>query len=75
MRTWTGACIDALDRGPIVLEWKDATPGATTKGVFTLEPTSETEGTLTAVMSGKGPGWSTKSRTAGHLPHRGIGDP
>ena len=51
--------------GSIVLEWKDATPGATTKGVFTLEPTSETEGTLTTVMTGKGPGWSTKSRTAG----------
>ena len=75
VRTWTGACIDALDRGPIVLEWKDATPGATTKGVFTLEPTSETEGTLTSVIDGQGPRLVDEEPDRGTLPHRGVGDP
>lgn len=65
VRTWIGACIEALDRGPIVLAWKDATPGATTTGVFTLDPSSETEGTLTGALSGKGPNWSLKGRTKG----------
>jgi hypothetical protein len=65
VRTWTSACIDALDRGPIVLEWKDATPGHTSKGVYTLDPTSETEGTLTGVLTGKGPNSSLKSRWEG----------
>ena len=65
VRTWTGACIDALDRGPIVLEWKDTSPGRTIKGVFTLDPSSETEGTLTWESTGKGPGWSLKNRAQG----------
>ena len=65
VRTWKGACIDTLDRGPIVLEWKDTSPGRTIKGVFTLDPSSETEGTLTWESTGKGPGWSLKNRAQG----------
>jgi hypothetical protein len=65
VRTWKGACIDTLARGPIVLEWKDTSPGRTIKGVFTLDPSSETEGTLTWESTGKGPGWSLKNRAQG----------
>ncbi len=66
VRSWKSACIDRLDRGPIVLSWKDETPGANTQGTFTLDPESATSGTLTEVTTGKGKGWSFSYKGKGN---------
>ena len=61
VRSWGGSCIDSLAEGPIVLKWK----GATEKGVFTLRPSSETEGAITEVLNGKQPGYTFKYQGKG----------
>jgi hypothetical protein len=60
-RSWSGACIVSLAKGPIVLKWK----GATENGVFTLRPTSETKGVITEVLNGKQPGYTFKYQGKG----------
>lgn len=60
-RTWSGACIDALDQPKIVLKWK----GTAESGTFTLQPASEASGTITEVLNGKGPGYTFKYQGKG----------
>jgi hypothetical protein len=50
--SWSGACIDSLAKGPIVLKWK----GPTQRGVFTLRPSSQSSGAITEVTNGSVPG-------------------
>ena len=60
-RSWSGSCIDSLAEGPIVLKWK----GATENGVFTLRPSSETDGAITELLNGKQPGYTFKYQGKG----------
>jgi hypothetical protein len=50
--SWSGACIDSLAKGPIVLKWK----GPTQRAVFTLRPSSQSSGAITEVTNGSVPG-------------------
>jgi hypothetical protein len=61
VRSWSGSCIVSLAEGPIVLKWK----GATENGVFTLRPSSETEGAITEVLNGKQSGYTFKYQGKG----------
>ena len=56
-----GPASNSLAEGPIVLKWK----GATENGVFTLRPSSETEGAITEVLNGKQPGYTFKYQGKG----------
>ena len=61
VRTWSGSCIDSLTQPKIVLKWK----GTAESGVFTLQPDSESAGSITEVLNGKGPGYSFKFQGKG----------
>ena len=70
VRAWKGACIDALDRGPIVLTWE----GGDNSGTFTLGPGLRERGLDHDGAAGQGSRLVLQGPGQGPLPRGGPGE-